>query len=482
MDADINRWRTIGATTTYSHPLLRTHFTANSPHSRIAKGSYKTPPSTNSKMKKAKQESLGEILDRFSNGQKRDVLDLSGTKGHLNAQHANKTYQMNFKPKPALFGQNKPIKGKDDLGVGEMVDVLEKFDTIKLKNKPVMVERDEIPKIIIKDSITSNPTNDLVRKLKPKPSHLKFLPHTQLFLTKFDQFKNSSKIENSIFREGKHLKHNDQPKSDQLAKYYDFISKELEANNCPQKGPNLKRLCVYAACFEQIIQEFTTYGPILAEIKNEYDRIISSYQTNEQEFVFLRTKVQKLLAQNENRMLLKFEKQNSKELQKKIIQLTEENNKIKSEMVYKLSIYACYLPESFTRERQKTDSILNQPDNKKMFEHGSDPLSIKDGIINERDMLIKEKLEEIEHLKKQQETEFVPRITKEKLEETLHILQEKYDRYSIENKKLEEDYLQLKDTAKSLETQLREKEQQYQFLVAEYSELNESINKNKDNV
>ncbi|KAJ2997628.1 hypothetical protein HDV02_005277 [Globomyces sp. JEL0801] len=362
MDADINRWRTIGATTTYSHPLLRTHFTANSPHSRIAKGSYKTPPSTNSKIKKAKQESLGEILDRFSNGQKRDVLDLSGTKGHLNAQHANKTYQMNFKPKPALFGQNKPIKGKDDLGVGEMVDVLEKFDTIKLKNKPVMVERDEIPKIIIKDSITSNPTNDLVRKLKPKPSHLKFLPHTQLFLTKFDQFKNSSKIENSIFREGKHLKHNDQPKSDQLAKYYDFISKELEANNCPHKGPNLKRLCVYAACFEQIIQEFTTYGPILAEIK-----------------------VQKLLAQNENRMLLKFEKQNSKELQKKIIQLTEENN--------------------------------------------NDPLSIKDGIINERDMLIKEKLEEIEHLKKQQETEFVPRITKEKLEETLHILQVNILRY-----------------------------------------------------
>lgn len=38
-----------------------------------------------------------------------------------------------------------------------------------------------------------------------------------------------------------------------------------------------------------------------------------------------------------------------------------------------------------------------------------------------------------------------------------------------------------KDKIKALETELREKEQQYQFLVAEYSELSEGLTKNKVN-
>ncbi len=52
---------------------------------------------------------------------------------------------------------------------------------------------------------------------------------------------------------------------------------------------------------------------------------ISNFQTSEEELTFLRTKVQKLLSQNENRMMLKFEKKKCKELELKITKVEADN-------------------------------------------------------------------------------------------------------------------------------------------------------------
>ena len=43
-----------------------------------------------------------------------------------------------------------------------------------------------------------------------------------------------------------------------------------------------------------------------------------SFQEDERELNFLRTKVQKLLSQNENRLLLKYERKKGKELENKL--------------------------------------------------------------------------------------------------------------------------------------------------------------------
>ncbi len=57
------------------------------------------------------------------------------------------------------------------------------------------------------------------------------------------------------------------------------------------------------------------------------------------------------------------------------------------------------------------------------FEFGKDPISIRDDKITEKDFLIKQQVQEIENLKITQDQDFVPRVTKEKLEENLKALE-----------------------------------------------------------
>lgn len=102
------------------------------------------------------------------------------------------------------------------------------------------------------------------------------------------------------------------------------------------------------------------------------------------------------------------------------------------------------------------------------FEFGKDPISLRDKMIEERDRVIADKIREIQTLVAAQENEFVPKVTKEKLEENYKILEAKYTQYADQNKSLESELDELTQKCKGLETALSEKAVQYQFLVAEY--------------
>ena len=54
---------------------------------------------------------------------------------------------------------------------------------------------------------------------------------------------------------------------------------------------------------------------------------LSSFKSHEEELQFLRDKVQKLLSDNENRLMLKFEKQKCKELERNIAIAEAENTR-----------------------------------------------------------------------------------------------------------------------------------------------------------
>ena len=86
------------------------------------------------------------------------------------------------------------------------------------------------------------------------------------------------------------------------------------------------RLAAHAQVFDRLISEFKQYGPILAQIKRAYDYTLSQRFTNEEEVRFLRAKVQKLMAQNENRMLLKVERDKALRLESEVKKLLAEND------------------------------------------------------------------------------------------------------------------------------------------------------------
>eukprot|EP00833_Pecoramyces_ruminatium_P004255 jgi/Orpsp1_1/1178287/evm.model.c7180000064718.1 len=109
-------------------------------------------------------------------------------------------------------------------------------------------------------------------------------------------------------------------KNDKTEKFQNYINKELSILKLKKDDENadLRRLEIYSHCMDMICEEFPIYGSILSEIKNEYDKIINNIKVDQNEIHFLRLKIQKLLAQNENRLLLKYETQKNKELESQL--------------------------------------------------------------------------------------------------------------------------------------------------------------------
>ncbi len=107
-------------------------------------------------------------------------------------------------------------------------------------------------------------------------------------------------------------------------------------------------------------------------------------------------------------------------------------------MVYKLSVYGAYLPESVLNDpavvhsdggNLSSNTTSTSITGKRLFEYGQDPISIRDNQIKAQKDLIDtqvhktHKVKEIQDLRTKMEKEFVPRVTKEKLEDVVKNLQ-----------------------------------------------------------
>ncbi|KAI8918127.1 hypothetical protein BC831DRAFT_483002 [Entophlyctis helioformis] len=521
MDSEIHRWRSIAAAEVYTHPQQKAVLVPRR-QGKAAKSQFQT---TRPKQYPKKDiEPIADILDRFADQQKKDIGTLSG--GHLNPNNANlqlEKYKEQHRS-PLHFGKagsgngessssvkpspQRPTSsqqtisksnavaaaGKHDaalepkiaaaaqhaltggttatgIGLGSMIDLLTKFDSVKLREK-TLDSPDAAASSLAQSAKPTDDNNDAAAR-----SVRRFLPSYQLNLTKGEQFKTLQTIDRSVVqRNQSYLKNADAGKLDRLQLYYDFLKQELESNGCPPEGPDVGRLQIYSECFEKLIAEFRTYAPLLAEIKNEYDRTVLSFQSDQNELNFLRTKVQKLLSQNENRLLLKFERKRAKELEGQVDALRVENEKLKAELRRKLAIYASYLPASILHEKKKDDQLLVEVENQiRTYAAGEDPITMAERHVELLKEEIDAKVEEIEDLKRLQEREYVPRITKEKVEEALHDVEDRLKRFTEKNNSLESQLIEKHSEIRQLESTLREKEQQYQFLITEYNELSEAV-------
>jgi hypothetical protein len=98
----------------------------------------------------------------------------------------------------------------------------------------------------------------------------------------------------------------------ELQKVEGADSRELESTI------NVDRLRIVSAVFDKAIENFSQFGPLLSQIKSEYDKTLSLYTHSEAEFQFLLSKIQKLSALSTNRSLLQFEKAKVRELESEI--------------------------------------------------------------------------------------------------------------------------------------------------------------------
>lgn len=206
-----------------------------------------------------KKEPLSNLFDRFLQQQRQDVEVFSS--GYMNPQKINQRLQKekDKTKKPAFFGKQAYSSKEEekDLSPGEMLEVLEEFDNVKAYRREKEVSPEN----------TVEPTEIPNRERVVKRPTRKFIAAPHFSLTKYDQYKAVTLVDQQLVQDGRSLKHNDIGKLEKLKEYRKFIDQELIAAQCPPCGPNHERLQIYSTCFEKIIQDFTSYGSLLAEIK-----------------------------------------------------------------------------------------------------------------------------------------------------------------------------------------------------------------------
>ena len=181
---------------------------------------------------------LNSILENSCSEYKKDLEII--TSGYLNHNNLLKVY-------------------KDENE--KLLDLLEEYDVVRNRNQ---IKFSGASNTCILDKESSN--SQIKRVHVPI-----ILPNQYLNVTKADRFKTFKMIDQSVVeRDLFHLKGAVKPKSDQLQQHLQFIQEELKDSKDLQ---SLDKLQVYSRCFENIISEFKTFGPLLAKIKVFLDKL-----------------------------------------------------------------------------------------------------------------------------------------------------------------------------------------------------------------
>jgi hypothetical protein len=162
-----------------------------------------------------------------------------------------------------------------------MLDVLQEFDILKLR-KPVSSDTHQYIGIAV--AADTSPVKSITVMQKPSK---KFVALPQFSLTKYDHYMAVSEVERALVQDGRNMKHTDIGKLSKLKEYQKFITHELTVANCPSSAPDEKRLQIFRSCFEKLIQDLSSHGELLSEIKVS---IIYFYLTNYILFIRRNTK------------------------------------------------------------------------------------------------------------------------------------------------------------------------------------------------
>ncbi|KAJ3322166.1 Clathrin heavy chain linker domain-containing protein 1 [Blyttiomyces sp. JEL0837] len=446
---------------------------------------------------------LNDLMDKLSQDQKKDIKVI--WTGHLNHDNINKGLPsttavtgLGTSGGSGRGGEKTHGKAMDETqGVNitatiphpdydishvdappNMHHLLEKYDTVKIRQKQLQESSSSSASISQQQPTSSTAKKEQLAETFAKTNEIRkrFVPNYKFSLTENERYHTLKNVDDGLVESDWIRKKSQQLKVERLDSLYALLNKELKAAGCPDQGPDMRRLQIYKTIFDMIISEFKVYGPILAEIKKEYDTIIEQQDTNNEELIFLRGKVRKLLAQNENRLLLKYERKKCLELEKRMQKLSDENDSLKAELRRKLAIYAGYLPASVLHDRKREDPLLVEVESSiTKFVPGEDPLTMYERQISELSNENASNKDEIEKLKKAQEEEFVPRTIKEKIEHDLVFMVTKYNLLKSQSDQLQEELKTKQSIVEKLEHQLRDKEEQYHFLIAEYTTLTESV-------
>ncbi|KAI8909463.1 hypothetical protein DFJ77DRAFT_472613 [Powellomyces hirtus] len=360
----------------------------------------------------------------------------------------------------------------------DLHDVLEKFDAVKLQEKFPVAEASSLPAAETSEAALDSSSSPRKVTLPDLPTALRqrFVPNPILSMTKRDGWRTRQEIDTMLDRSTWMSSPKKFAKQDQLEKLYAFLERELEALQAPESGPDFRRLQVYSAVWDKVIKEFKLYGPVLSEIKNEYDKTVANFHNDQRELNFLRTKVQSLLSQNENRLLIKYERRKTRALEAKYAALEAENEQLKADLRRKLAMYAAYLPPSVLEQKKKDDPVLEAIGSEiKTYKLGEDPISRYENQIDSLSKDVSRCETEISDLRKSHAVDYVLRSEKDAVETALVYAEANLEELRAQNSALQKQVAEQQTELDTVTAGVKERQQQYEFLYKEYNELSEAV-------
>ncbi|KAI8805651.1 hypothetical protein BJ742DRAFT_855780 [Cladochytrium replicatum] len=348
---------------------------------------------------------------------------------------------------------------------GNVNDPASKFPTLKFRSPseptppPPQPMQPLKPTYAPKDSTSNVPVRTIV-------------PNMYFSLRKTEHHELSRQLAQSLVRSTPASNPSGSPSNpklrSQLAEFTRHLHEDLES--VPQTEL-LARLEIYSRAFDVLIDHhFRMTAPLLGEIKWAYDEVVRTCCRDQSERVaYLAAKCQRLIAQNENRVLLKFERRRARELEVAVDLLRVENEKLKLELKRKLALYAGYLPPSLLHEKRKEDPMLVEIDHQiRLYNVGEDPITQYERRIEILEGELVGEKRELENLRRQLEEEYCPKSMLDDQGRTLAASENKVEALSSHNRELELEIAMKRTELANVEGELRKKDEQYQFLLSEY--------------
>ncbi|KAL3898985.1 MAG: hypothetical protein SGCHY_002358 [Lobulomycetales sp.] len=234
-----------------------------------------------------------------------------------------------------------------------------------------------------------------------------------------------------------------------------------------------------------MVNQFTSYAPILSMIKvkreillkhntqTEYDKIIFGKQTDREELTKLRSRVRNLENQNENRLMLDFEKKRREALQLKLEELQATKEDMRKEHRRKICMLASYLPASVLQREINADPALELPEDPNPGE--DDPIVTIEKKVTMLETALKQEHAAYDNLKRLQENDFVPKAQKDQLDLAMVDAHQQIENLTKFQTELTKSLNDRSDALRSLEIAFQEKELELNNLKQDYNSVSETL-------
>ncbi|KAM6956249.1 clathrin heavy chain linker domain-containing protein 1-like [Aplochiton taeniatus] len=221
----------------------------------------------------------------------------------------------------------------------------------------------------------------------------------------------------------------------------EYIQREKERLQCPDKGPDEQRYIIYSSAFDKVIEYATVYKSVLTDIKKEYDNFIGAVKKSDRDSKLAHGKLKAMVAQPTSLMYCQ---RRAVQLQERIAIIQRDTAELRAELK---RLQETRRERRLTLHQKTSDSNTNRPVGQipgLTFDESMNPAA----LARHLDCLMRKRAD----LQSKRKSQYVSVQVKADLDNRMKSALDHRDELSTENDKLQLRYKQLKSLSDTLST------------------------------